>query len=56
MDYLFAQAARLLLFSLNEKSKQKNQVSLILVFTPLQKLYHASRQADKARTKQFNNS
>ena len=31
--FFFAQAARLLLFSLNEKSKQKNQVSLILVFS-----------------------
>ena len=29
----FAQAARLLLFSLDEKSRQKNQVSLILVFS-----------------------
>jgi len=30
-NFLFTQAVWLLLFSLDEKSKQKNQVSLILV-------------------------
>jgi glutamine amidotransferase PdxT len=47
---LFARAAGLLLFSLDEKSKQKNQVSLILVFSMWMQWNYASRQADSLRS------